>query len=86
MLILQPFIVTIFLIHFISQSVADCHKRSQMFQISKFLENKDLFVKPHVNPPTVHCAYFFNTFYQSSKSLLLGKKCVIDRQTFKNFV
>ena len=25
---------------------------------------------------------FFNTFYQPSKSLLLGMKCVIDRQDF----
>ena len=28
---------------------------------------------------------FFNTFYQLNKSLLLGMKCVIDRQDFQIF-
>ena len=50
-----------------------------------FWKKKIFFVKPYVNPPPVHCDYFFNTFYQPSKSLLLGMNCVFDRQDFQTF-
>ena len=61
-------------------------EKSQLFPVEQysfllFLENKDFFVKPQ----TAHCDNFFNTFYQLSKSLSLGMKCVIDRQDFQIF-
>ena len=65
-------------------------EKSQLFLVEQyffqtFLGNKDFFVKPYVNPQLAHCHYFINTFYQPSKSLLLGMKCVIDRQDFQTF-